>query len=72
MNKPTLQIIRENNLYNKSMRWHLVIVSNNGMGSSWFKTLQEARNEALRLNSDTFPNHKDTYTVLPTILTINN
>lgn len=36
-------IIRENNKYNKYMKWHLIMtMDNGGKSSNWYKTKKEA------------------------------
>ena len=38
-----IAITRENNQYNKYMKWHLTVIhSNGGKYSDWFKTEREA------------------------------
>lgn len=41
--KMEITINRENNIYNKSMKWHLVVYNENGgKFSFWYKTEKEA------------------------------
>jgi len=36
------EVIKEDNKYQKSMKWHLIVTSDFGKTSQWFKTRKEA------------------------------